>query len=266
MLYRKSNGLRIAYDLVGDETAPVVYFAHALASDMGMWAEQVPAFMAAGFRVLRVDLRGHGGSDAAPGLYLMDDLVGDAVEAMDRLGIEKVHFCGLSIGGMIGQGLGINHPARVKSLILCDTQSQSPADAQKRWGDRIVLIRRENSLEPIADTTLGRWLSDEFKQRNPARWRQIRETVAACTPSGYIGCAAAIQNFKWTDQLSKIVAPTYVLCGEDDPGANPEENRMIAQTVQNGAFLASPKARHLPNIEDPDGFNKIVIDWCKRHN
>ena len=141
-----------------------------------------------------------------------------------------------------------------------------PADAQKRWGDRIVLIRRENSLEPIADTTLGRWLSDEFKQRNPARWRQIRETVAACTPSGYIGCAAAIQNFKWTDQLSKIVAPTYVLCGEDDPGANPEETRMIAQTVQNGAFLAIPKARHLPNIEDPDGFNKIVIDWCKRHN
>lgn len=266
MLYRKANGLRIAYDIVGDEKAPVVYFAHALASDMGMWAEQVAAFAAAGFRVLRADLRGHGGSDAAPGLYMMDDLVNDAIEVMDRLEIKKAHFCGLSIGGMIGQGLGINHPTRVQSLVLCDTQSQSPADAQKRWGDRIVHIRRENSLEPIADTTLGRWLSPDFKARNPGRWEQIRETVASCTPSGYIGCAAAIQNFKWTDQLSKIAAPTYVLCGEDDPGANPEENRMIAQTVQRGEFLAIPKARHLPNIEDPDGFNRIVIDWCKRHN
>ena len=186
MLYRKANGLRIAYDIVGDEKAPVVYFGHALASDMGMWAEQVGAFTAAGFRVLRADLR--------------------------------------------------------------------------------VLIRRDNSLEPIADTTLGRWLSPAFKARNPGRFEQIRETVASCTPTGYIGCAAAIQNFKWTDQLSKISAPTYVLCGEDDPGANPEENRMIAQTVQRGEFLAIPKARHLPNIEDPDGFNSLVINWCKRHN
>src|SRR3954454_9546499 len=201
MLYRKKNGLRIAYDIVGREDAPVVFFGHALASDMGMWAEQVPAFTAAGFRVLRADLRGHGGSDAAPGLYAMDDLVDDAVEVMDQLGIDKAHYCGLSIGGMLGQGLGINYASRLRSLILCDTQSQSPADAQERWGARIVQIRRDNSLEPIADTTLGRWLSPEFKARNPGRWKQIRETVAACTPTGYIGCAAAIQNFKWTDQL-----------------------------------------------------------------
>jgi 3-oxoadipate enol-lactonase len=195
----------------------------------------------------------------------MDDLVADAVEAMDQLGIEKAHFCGLSIGGMIGQGLGIRHPDRVRSLVLCDTQSQSPADAKERWGGRIVLIQRDNSLEPIADTTLGRWLSPEFRERSPGRWRQIRETVAACTPQGYIGCAAAIQNFKWTDQLAQIAAPTYVLCGADDPGANPDENRMIAATVQNGEFLAIPKARHLPNVEDPDRFNQIVIDWCRRH-
>ncbi len=265
MLYRKKNGLRIAYDIVGREDAPVVFFGHALASDMGMWAEQVPAFTAAGFRVLRADLRGHGGSDPAPGLYAMDDLVGDAVEVMDQLGIDKAIYWGLSIGGMIGQGLGINHASRLRSLILCDTQSQSPADAQERWGARIVQIRRDNSLEPIADTTLGRWLSPEFKARNPGRWKQIRETVAACTPTGYIGCAAAIQNFKWTDQLSKIAAPTYVLCGEDDPGANPEENAMIARTVQRGEFLMIPKARHLPNIEDPEQFNRIVIDWCRKH-
>ena len=117
----------------------------------------------------------------------------------------------------------------------------------------LVLIRGDNSLEPIADTT-------------PGRWEQIRETVASCTPPGYIACAAAIQNFKWKDHLPKIFAPTYVLCGEDDPGADPEENRMIAETVQRGEFLAIPKARHLPNIEAPECINRIVIDWCKRQN
>jgi 3-oxoadipate enol-lactonase len=264
MLYT-ANGRKVAYDLVGKPGDPVVYFAHALASDMGMWAEQVPAFLAAGFRVLRVDLRGHGGSDAAPGNYTMDDLVADAVEMLDKLEIKSAHFCGLSIGGMIGQGLGIKHGDRVKSLILCDTQSEAPKDAQTRWGPRIAQIQKANSCEPITDATLGRWLSEDFKKKHPGRWTEIRRTVAACSPQGYIGCATAIMTFKWTDQLGKIANPTYVLCGEDDPGANPEENRMIARTVQRGEFLAIPKARHLPNIEDADNFNRLIIDWCRKH-
>jgi 3-oxoadipate enol-lactonase len=262
----QNNGRKVAYDLVGDAGAPVVYFAHALASDMGMWAEQVPAFLAAGFRVLRVDLRGHGGSDPAPGGYSMRDLVGDAIEVLDALSIDKAHFCGLSIGGMIAQGLGIEHGDRIRSLVICDTQSEAPKDAQTRWGPRIVQIQRANSCEPITDATMGRWLSDAFKKRDPGRWMEIRRTVAACSPQGYIGCATAIMTFKWTDQLGKIANPTFVLCGEDDPGANPEENRMIASTVQRGEFLAIPKARHLPNIEDAGQFNRIVIDWCRRHN
>jgi 3-oxoadipate enol-lactonase len=260
-----TNGRKAYFDIVGDERAPVVYFAHSLAADSGMWAEQVPAFLAAGYRVLRVDMRGHGGSDPAPGNYTMEQLVADAVQVIDYLGIQKVHFCGLSIGGMIGQGLGILHPMRVASLILCDTQAEAPKDAHERWGKRAIVIQEANSMGPLAESTMGRWLSAGFKAQRPSLWKQIHDTVAATPPQGYIGCAAAIQTFKWTPRLHEISAPTFVLCGADDPGANPEENRMIAGAVQHGEFLAIEGARLLPNVEDANQFNRLVIDWCNRH-
>ena len=259
-----TNGRKIYFDVVGVDHAPVVYFAHSLAADSGMWCEQVPAFLAAGYRVLRVDMRGHGGSDPSPGNYTMDFLVEDAIKILDHLQIDKVHFCGLSIGGMIAQGLGILHPERVASLILCDTQSESPKDAQQRWGGRILAIQSANSMAPIADATMDRWLSPEFKSSRPNLWKQIRDTVASTPVQGYIGCAAAIQNFNWTSRLNKITAPTFVLWGADDPAANPEESEMIARTVKTGESLSVKGARHLPNVEDPALFNRIIIDWCKR--
>jgi len=166
---------------------------------------------------------------------------------------------------MIGQGLGILHPTRVVSLILCDTQSEAPKDAKQRWGSRVIVIQEANSMAPLAESTMGRWLSAGFKAQHPSLWKQIHDTVASTPPQGYIGCAAAIQTFKWTPRLHEISAPTFVLCGADDPGANPEENRMIAGAVQHGEFLAIAGARHLPNVEDADGFNRLVIDWCNQH-
>lgn len=259
------NGRKIYYDILGPEGAPVIYFAHSLAADSGMWSGQVPAFLAAGYRVLRVDMRGHGGSEPGPGIYTIEQLAHEAIAVVDYLGIETMHFCGLSIGGMIGQGIGILHPKRVKSLILCDTQSQSPADALTRWGGRAVTIQEANSVAPLAEATMGRWLSAGYKAKHPSTWKQIHDTVAATPAQGYIGSSAGIMNFNWTQRLKEISAPTLVLCGSDDPGANPEENRMIAATVQRGEFLAIEGAKHLPNVEDPDLFNKIILDWCNKH-
>ncbi|MBO0906089.1 alpha/beta fold hydrolase [Jiella sonneratiae] len=259
-----TNGRKIYYDVVGPADAPVVYFAHSLAADSGMWSDQVPAFLAAGYRVLRADMRGHGGSDVAPGNYRMEQLIADAVLLLDHLEIAKVHFCGLSIGGMIAQGLGILHPERVASLVLCDTQSQSPADARERWGKRTIVIQDANSMAPLAEATMGRWLSAEFKQRHPNLWQQVHDTVAATPVQGYIGCAAAIQDFDWTPRLPEIAAPALVLYGTEDPAAHPQDNQKIADALQNGELLALEGARHLPNMEDPDRFNRIVIDWCNR--
>ena len=258
------NGYRIYFDLVGAHDAPVVAFSHSLAADSGMWAEQVPTFLAAGYRVLRIDLRGHGGSDAPPGGYSMRALAGDIVHVLDSLELAQVVFCGLSIGGAIGQHLGIHHAPRIARLILCDTQPASFKDALTRWGGRIEQILAVNSMEPIADATLARWLSASFKARHPVRWRQVRGMVTATTLQGYIGCAAALQNFDFTADLPRITMPVLVICGADDPGADPANSRLIAGRVQQGIYREIPHAGHLPNIEQADMFNAIMLEWLRQ--
>ena len=258
-------GRNIAYDLVGPEHGPVVAFSHSLAADSGMWAEQVPALVAAGFRVLRVDLRGHGGSGAPPGPYTIDQLADDIVLVLDAISVKQCHFVGLSIGGMIGQSLGIHHAGRVKSLMLCDTQACSPADAATRWGPRIDAVLKANSLEPIADATIARWLTADYKNAHPARWQQIRDTIAGCTAGGYIGCAQAIANFNYVAQLKTVTTPALVVCGTDDPAGSPEEVRHIASLFAHGSYDEFKGARHLPNMEQPDAFNRVMLQWLDAH-
>src|SRR5690242_20281817 len=175
-------GRRLYYDLTGPEEGPVVCITHSLSSDGGSWSEQLPALLQAGFRVLRLDMRGHGGSDPVAGDYTMAALAGDVAAALDMLGIGRVHYIGLSIGGMIGQAFALEHGAKVISAMWCDTLPSSPPAAA--WGERLALVRRANSLEPLADPTMERWFTDAYKPRHPGRWRQIRDTVAATTPAG----------------------------------------------------------------------------------
>ena len=254
------------YDLVGPESGPVVTFSHSLAADLGLWAEQVPALLAAGFRVLRTDLRGHGGSTATPAPYTIDLLADDVIEVLDALGIERCHFVGLSIGGMIGQSLGLRHASRLHSLMLCDTQSESPSDAATFWGPMIAAIDEAGSLEPIADRTMGRWLTADYRKAYPGRWKQIRDTVAGCTPQGYIGCAHAIANFNFTARLGTVTTPVLVACGTQDPRATPEESRHIASLFPNGSYDEFAGARHVPNVEQPDAFNRVLLRWLAAHS
>ncbi len=260
-----SHGRRIYYDLAGPEDAETVYLAHPLAADSGMWMDQVSALLRAGYRVLRVDMRGHGGSDPAPGNYRMEQLVADAVLVLDQVQVERAHFCGLSIGGMIALGVAILHAERVASMVLSDTRAASPADALDRWGPRITEVQAQNSTLPLAADTMMRWLSPECRRRRPQLWQQIHDTVAATSPQGYIGCAAAIQNFSWVDRLSQITAATLVLCGADDLGSDLDENQDIARRVQRGEFRIIEDARHLPNVEHPQLFNQILFEWLGAH-
>ena len=258
-------GRNLAYDLVGPENGPVVAFSHSLAADLGMWAEQVPALAAAGYRALRIDLRGHGGSGAPPGPYTIDQLADDLILVLDAIGVKQCHFVGLSIGGMIGQSLGIRHAGRVKSLMLCDTQAASPADAATRWGPRIEAVLKANSLEPITDATIARWLTEDYRKKHPGRWQQIRDTIAGCTPAGYIGCAQAIGNYNFIAQLKTVKTPALVVCGTDDPAGSPAEVRHIASLFANGSYDEFVGARHLPNMEQPDAFNRVMLKWLASH-
>jgi 3-oxoadipate enol-lactonase len=261
-------GRRLAYDLIGPEGAPVVCITHSLASDGGSWAEQVPALLGSGYRILRLDMRGHGGSDPVPGDYTMRALADDVALALDTLQLPRVHYIGLSIGGMIGQAFALAHPAKLISAMWCDTLPASPSGAAAIWDERMRTVREANSLAPIADSTVDRWFTPAFAGQNPARWRQIRDTVSATTPAGYLGCCAAILNFDFVAQLLSVHLPVLVVCGADDPGTPAVENRRLAGIVPGGRYEEIPNTRHFPNVEAPDAFNRIMTGWLEsqRHN
>ncbi len=254
-------GRRLYFDLVGPEKGPVVCFTHSLSSDGGMWAEQMMPLLSAGWRVLRLDMRGHGGSDPVAGDYTMAALADDVAVGLDFLGLDKVHYIGLSIGGMIGQAFAIAHGHRLHSAIWCDTSPQTMPGAAAAWGPRMDIVKKAGSLASLADGTMERWFTDGFKPKNPGRWKEIHATIAGTTPAGYLGCAAAIMNFDFVPKLPSVKTPTLVLCGSDDQGTPPSGNRQIAELVPGGRYVEMPGARHFPNVEYPDAFNRIMMDW-----
>jgi len=264
MLINRAAG-NLCYDLVGPQDAPVVCFTHSLASDGGMWAEQLPPLLAAGYRVLRLDMRGHGGSDPVAGDYTMTQLADDAAEALDFLGIGRVHFIGLSIGGMLGQAFAIKHGRRLLSAMLCDTSPQTPAGAHEAWAPRIAAVKGANSVAPLADPTMERWFTDAYKPRNPGRWKQIHASIGGTTAAGYLGCAAAILNFDFIADLPKVTVPTLVVCGSDDQGTPPAGNKRIAELVPGGRYEEIANARHFPNVEHADVFNRLMMQWLAQH-
>ena len=260
MLFTLGNR-RLHYDLLGAEAGRTVCFAHALAADSGMWVEQVPAVLALGMRVLRIDMRGHGGSEALAGDYTLQSLAGDIVALLDGLHIDRIDYVGLSIGGMIGEALAVHHMSRVTSLMLCETPPASLKNAKEVWDPRVAAVRKHYSLEPIADATMERWLTPAFKARNPERWKQIRDTIVATSVQGYCGAVAALSHFDFTAELPYRPVPALVLYGEDDRATSHEENQRLASLIPGGRFVAFSGARHLPNLEDPVRFNNILTEW-----
>jgi 3-oxoadipate enol-lactonase len=255
------DGRNIAYDLIGPETGPVVCMTHSLASDGGMWTEQVPPLIAAGFRVLRIDMRGHGGSGPIAGDYTMSALAADVAAVLDALSIPRVHFIGLSIGGMLGQAFALEHGGRLASAMWCDTLPSTPPGAPEVWQQRVDTVRNANSLAPLADPTIERWLTDAVKRRNSGRWKQIRDTIVGTTPAGYLGCVAAIRNFDFVPRLPSVKLPVLVVCGANDEGTPPEGNRRLAGLVPGARYEEIANARHFPNVEHPDVFNRIMMGW-----
>jgi 3-oxoadipate enol-lactonase len=252
---------RINYDLVGPHEGAVLCMAHSLSSDSGVWSEQLPPLLAEGWQVLRLDMRGHGGSDALAGDYTMRSLAEDVVLMLDFLGFPKVHFAGVSIGGMIGQVLGIEHGERMLSLMLCGISPKAVPGGQPMWDARFAAIREANSVEPLADDTMRRWFTDGFLAEQPTRVEQIRNTVASTTPDGYMGGAAAIIAFDVLAELPNVKTPTLVVCGDDDPGTPAEGNRTIASLIPGARYHEIANARHIPMIEHPETFNRIMMDW-----
>ena len=158
-------------------------------------------------------MRGHGGSGPVAGDYTMSALAADVAAVLDALAIPRVHFIGLSIGGMLGQAFALEHGGKLASAMWCDTLPATPAGAPEVWQQRVDTVRGANSLAPLADPTIERWLTDAVKQQRPGRWKQIRDTIIGTTPAGYLGCVAAIRNFDFVARLPSLKLPVLVVCG-----------------------------------------------------
>jgi 3-oxoadipate enol-lactonase len=257
-----TGGRDLRYDILGDETAPVVCLAHALSSDSGIWAEQVGPLLAAGWRVLRPDMRGHGGSEAGCEDYSMRALAQDVVQILDFLEIAKVHFVGLSIGGMIGQTFALEHRTRLLSLMLCGTAPAALEGGMEHlWVPRFEAIAQAGAVTPLADATMVRWFTEDFQKRNPIRWQQIYQTICRTTPAGYRGGAIAIDTFNVLARLPSLQVPALVLCGDGDTGTPPAGNRKIAELIPGARYVELENARHIPMVEYPDLFSQILLDW-----
>ena len=255
------NDWRVHYDLIGDRGNPVVLLVHALMADGSLWSGQVPALLKAGYQVLRLDLPGHGGSGARPGACSMNDFANDVALVLDRLHIERVHFGGISIGGMIGQALAIHHPKRVASLFLSDTTCAAPPTAREMWTARLKTVTDAGSLEPLADVTMSRVLSASFKHDNLELWDSLRDTIVGVLPLGLVQCAQALQDFNVAALLPGVQAPTLLVCGDGDLATPPAEAQRIAGLIPGARYVEIANALHYPNVEQGARFNELLVEW-----
>ena len=237
--------------------------SHSLGSSLAMWNPQIEA-LEARFRVLRYDMRGHGKSDAPHGAYTLEQLGEDAVGLLDALGIETIHLVGLSIGGMIGQCIALNHPDLLRSLVLCDTAATMPEDAQAIRQQRIE-IAREQGMEPLLEPTLERWFTPAFLRRNPPHLELIRRHFLATPVAGYIGCSEAIRNLNYLERLPEIKSPTLIIVGEEDQGTPVAASEAIRERIPDSRLAVLPSASHLSNVEQAEAFNTALIAFLLDH-
>jgi 3-oxoadipate enol-lactonase len=257
----KANGIQMNYELSGRKDAPMVVLSHSLGSSLTMWNPQMDS-LRTHFKVLRYDTRGHGGSEAPAGAYTLELFGEDVIGLLDALNIDKVHFVGLSMGGMIGQCLALNYPHRLKSLALCDTAAVISADAQPIWQERINAAR-EKGMESSVDQTMERWFTPSFLSLNSPKVAAIRKEFLATPVEGYIGCSEAIRKLSYLDRLSMIKVPTLIIVGENDPGTPVSASEAMHERITHSRLVVLRSARHLSNVEQPEAFNAALIKFLK---
>ena len=257
-----ANGISMNYTFDGPADAPVVTMSHSLATDRGMWDPTVTA-LTSRFRVLRYETRGHGQTAAPRGAYTLEQLADDARALLRALGIQRTHWVGLSMGGMIGQVLALKAPDVLLSLSLCDTSSRIPADAKPQWEDRIRTAEAKG-MEPLVEPTLARWFTAPFRERRKDVVDRVATMIRTTPVAGYVGCCHAISALNLTDRLSAIKLPTVVIVGEDDPGTPVAASRLIAENIKGARLEIISSAAHLSNIEQPEAFNRALSSFLEK--
>ncbi|PIB27575.1 3-oxoadipate enol-lactonase [Maribacter sp. 4G9] len=246
--------MKTNYKLSGTPNSPVLIFSNSLGSTMAMWDGLVP-YLLPYFRILQYDTRGHGSSEIGPDPYTIEELGKDVLQLMDDLHIEKAVFCGLSMGGLIGQWLGINAPERFTHLILSNTAAKiGEAD---RWNERIKNIT-ENGMAALADSTMNVWFTDAYRKKHPEKENWARTMVLENNVTGYANCCSAIGKADFRDLIKKIPLKTLVITGDEDPVTTPEHAHFMADEIPE-VQVKIFHARHLASTELPEAFAQELI-------
>ncbi len=247
------------YQLDGPVDAPVLVLSNSLGTDLHMWDIQMAAFTEH-FRVLRFDTRGHGKSLVTEGPYSIEQLGHDVIALLDALDIQRVHFCGLSMGGLIGQWLGINAGARLQRLVVCNTAAK--IGTPEVWNPRIEMVLRDGTAAMVAlrDASIARWFTADFAAANPHQAQQITDMLAATSPQGYAANCAAVRDADFRAQLASIKVPTLVIAGTEDAVTPPAGGHFIQNQVK-GAEYVEFYAAHLSNVQAGAAFSERVVEF-----
>ena len=253
MPYAELEDLRINYALEGRSDAAVLVLSNSLGTNYSMWDPQVPEFLKT-VRVLRYDTRGHGLSSVTPGPYSIEQLGKDIIALVNAVGVERFHFCGLSMGGMIGMWLAANAPERVNKLVLCNTAAK--IGTVETWNARIEAIRKDG-MKPMAAAVVERWFTPAFRERDRTSVAQTQKMLEEANPEGYAANCAAVRDFDFRERLGEIRKTTLVISGKHDTATTPADGRFLPEHIA-GARYVELNAAHLSNIEDGERFTREV--------
>lgn len=252
------DGCRLAYRLEGPPDAPVLMLSNSLGTDMTMWEPQL-AEWGRHFRILRYDQRGHGASDVPGRAYSLDRLGRDAIELLDAANIARVHYCGLSLGGMVGQWLAVRAPERLDRIVLANTAAYMGPPAN--WQARIESVLA-NGMAPIAEASISRWFSPRFIAERGEVIAPISAVLTAMDARGYAGCCAAIRDMDLRPMTELMRAPALVIAGKQDPATPVAESEYLVRQMSE-AQLAVLDAAHLSNVEQPQDFGEAVTAFLR---
>jgi 3-oxoadipate enol-lactonase len=248
--------MRLHHAVDGEPGAPAVMLASSLGTTHAMWEPQAGP-LAERYRVVRCDRRGHGASPVVPGATTIDDLGGDLLELLDALELERVSFCGLSLGGLEGMWLALRAPERVDRLVLaCTSSSFAPPET---WIERAATVRDEG-VDAIADATMGRWFSDAFRAAEPAVVTRFREMLVSTPREGYVACCDVLADTDLTAELGGITAPTLVVTGSEDPTITPSRGDELAGAIPGARHVTLDGAAHLANVDRASAFTAALLE------
>jgi len=256
MATARLTDVTLNYQIDGAETAPPLLLSNSLGTSLEMWEPQMAA-LAGRFRVIRYDSRGHGRSTVTPGPYTIEQVANDALGLLDKLGVPRAHFCGLSMGGMVGMWLGIHAPQRIDRLVLANTAAK--IGTTEMWNARIDAVRK-GGMASIASAVLARWFSSQLLEAPTPIISQMRATLEGVSTEGYTASCAAVRDMDQRHQVSRIRAPTLVIAGTEDHATPAEDGRFVAERVPNAHYVELPAA-HLSNVQAASAFTQALMQF-----